>query len=221
MDEAPDTSKRSERIEGRRRRRRRRGQRLRLTAIVALLSFSLAAGMVWLKERFEWDVWSSSTDTQVVQSVELRQDVTLLRLGIQGIRMDETGSHIGSWKIPGTGRSIYLQYKYTAMLGLDGSQVTIEKIGDKHYRVNIPEFKFLGHSDASFETAVEDGGVISFVTPDIDTTETINEILNSDVKNEHLKDNRELLKLQTEDFYSGIIHGVDPDITLEFHYAGE
>ena len=47
----------------------------------------------------------------------------------------------------------------------------------------------------------------------------INTILNDDAKDEYVKANQDLLKEQTEFFYSSIITSVDPDIELEFEYT--
>lgn len=105
------------------------------------------------------------------------------------------------------------------MLGVDGAQVNVEKIADKKFRVSVPEFVFLGHSDVSFETVVEQDGVISFLTPEIDIPKTVTKILNGETKDQHIQDNRELFEQQCESFYNAIIHGVDPDIKLEFHFT--
>ena len=118
-------------------------------------------------------IWSRSTDSRVVQSIELSQDVTLIRLGNEGMKKVESGTEVFGWKVPGTNRADFIQYSYKAALGIDGREVKIEKVGDKTFRVSIPAFKFLGHSDEEFKTVVEDNGVLSFVTADIDKAEAI------------------------------------------------
>lgn len=232
MGQLDDESPQRRRSQGRARRERqqRRGPRailwgvtktLIVVAAVVVLVFS--AGVRWfgLGDLLPWTTWASSARSDVVHSIEFREDITLLRLGIQGIQKEQNSSHIGSWKIPGTGQSVFLEYSYSALLGINGADVTIDKTGEKSYRITIPEFKFIGYDNLAFSTAIDDGGPLRFVTPNIDKEELANSILDEAAKTKHLTDNRELLKTQCENFYSGIVHAVDPEITVEFVYAGE
>ncbi|MGO1775571.1 MAG: hypothetical protein ACTHYY_09155, partial [Agrococcus casei] len=71
-------------------------------------------------------------------------------------------------------------------LGLEGEPVTIAETGENAYLVTVPEFVFIGHDDAVFETAVEKNGVLSWATPEIDTTDMVNRILSSDAEAEYV-----------------------------------
>lgn len=192
-------------------------------ALVALVILSLVGvgslGVVAARSLFGWGTTTTTTDSRVVQSIKLEQKVVLMSLGIQGIEETNRSSHIGNWTVPGTGKDLFLQYSYTAQLGVDGSDVEIDKTGDKAYTITVPSFEFLGYENPSFKTAVEDGGVISLVTPDIDTADAITEILTASAKEQHITDNEALLKQQCETFYTGIIHAIDPDIAVTFKYA--
>lgn len=47
----------------------------------------------------------------------------------------------------------------------------------------------------------------------------INTILNDDARGQYIAQNNELLRDQTQVFYSSIIRGIDPTITLEFKFS--
>lgn len=160
-------------------------------------------------------------DTQVVNSLTLEEEVVLVSLGIQGIAEEKISSTIFGHVVPGTGRTTFLQYNYNAKLGIDGREVQIKQTGEDEYLVTIPPFIFIGHENEEFKTVVEDNGVISFVTPEIDTAAAITKVLNDDVKKQHIEANREILEQQTEAFYAGIIHAVDHEIDVEFEFRRE
>lgn len=166
-------------------------------------------------------VETESSNSQVVRSIKLSQDVVLLSLGIQGIAEENIRSTIFGQPVPGSGRTTFLQYSYDAKLGIDGRSVTITETGEDAFRISIPEFVFLGHNNAEFQTVVEDNGVISFVTPEIDTADVITRVLDEQARAQHLADNDEALKAQAEAFYSGIVHAIDPDVSLTFHFRGD
>lgn len=163
---------------------------------------------------------SVTTDSRVVESIQREEKIVLLALGIQGIERKEDATKIGGFTIPGSAKVSYFQYKYDAQLGLNGKSVTVEKTGDTEYTITVPDFEFLGFNNPRFEVAVEDNGVVSFITPDIDESAAITEILNDSRKEQHIVDNAELLRMQCESFYGGIIRGIDPSLTVKFEYSG-
>lgn len=156
---------------------------------------------------------------QVARSISLDEQVVLVSLGIQGITSERIQSTVFGKKVPGTARTSFLQYTYDAKLGIEGDEVIVEETGENQFLVKIPEFIFIGHENAEFKTVVEDNGVMSFVTPEVDTAGLITEVLNEDARDTHIDSNREVLELQARNFYSGIIHGVEPDIDLTFEFA--
>lgn len=160
-----------------------------------------------------------SSDSQVVQSIKRQSEVVLLSLGIQGIAEESVARQVWGMEVPGSGRTLYLRYSYQAKLGIDGAQVEIEQTSDKSYTITVPEFQFLSHSDLEFSTAVEDDGVISMITPEIDVPTMVTKILDQSARQQHVADNRDLLEEQATDFYTGIIEGIDPDLELEFRFT--
>lgn len=65
---------------------------------------------------------TESRDTQVIQAIERQEEVVLVSLGIQGIAEESTQGTILGQRIPGTGRTKFLQYNYRALLGIDGAK---------------------------------------------------------------------------------------------------
>ena len=160
-----------------------------------------------------------SRNTEVIKSVTRLEEVALLSLGIQGIAEQNNRSTVFGLDVPGSSRATFIQYNFDAKLGIDGSSVSIEEIGEGGYLVSIPEFLFIGHSDESFKLVADNNGVLSWITPETDSVEMINQILSDEAQQEYIDDNRELLMDQTETFYSGIIHGVEPDAKLRFVFS--
>ncbi len=160
-----------------------------------------------------------SRSEMVVRSLTKEEEIVLLSLGIQGITEENISTTVFGKKMPGTTRTQFLQYNYNAKLGIDGSEVKIEQTDEDSLTITLPPFEFLGHDDAAFKTVVEDNGILSFTTPDIDTASVITKILNDETRRQHIAANDEILRSQAEAFYTGIIESVDPDIDVEFKFT--
>lgn len=161
---------------------------------------------------------TKSTTTEVVNAVEREEQVVLVSSSVQGLHKTESRRTAVGQNVPGSGRTHFLQYTYTAKLGIEGKDVDIRETADNEFTIVIPEFTFIGHSDPTFETVLEDGGVLRFVSPEIDTAAIITDVLNGEAKTEHVRRNDALLKDQAKVFYSGIIHAIDEDAQLTFEY---
>lgn len=160
-----------------------------------------------------------STDTQVVRALQRTEEVSLLRLGITGIKSQETSGHFFSMEIPGTDRAKFIQYTFDAKLGFEGKDAHILHQEGKIFTIEIPEFKFIGYDNPEYRVIVETNGAMSFGTPQIDTAEMINEILNDKTKQSYLEENIDLLKEQAKSFYTSIILSIDPEVKLNFVFA--
>ena len=186
-----------------------------LAFLIAIVGFTAAKGQGWLSPL---GIESSTQDSQIVQAIERTQEVSLMSLGIQGILEKEQSTTVFGKSIPGTGEKVFVVYKFKAKLGLDGELVQVEETGENTYTVTVPEFLFIGTQQPTFEEAVNDGGILRFVTPDIDQLELVNEILSDEGKEEYIDSNRDLLQDQTKVFYDGLITSVvaDAEVTYEF-----
>ncbi|MCC9203711.1 hypothetical protein [Arthrobacter sp. zg-Y769] len=163
---------------------------------------------------------SSERDSQVVQSVTRIQEVALLSLYIEGVARAESNREILGVAIPASETTTLIQYKFDAKLGIDGSQVKIEPTGPESFLVTIPEFIGIGFDEPVFEDAVEDKNALSWLAPPAVQTRMINNILSDENKQKYISQNEAELKEQAKVFYSGIIAGVDPEVTVAFEFAG-
>lgn len=201
--------------------RRLKGLVLRLLSV--FLAFLLAIGVFTVAKNQGWftpfGIESESHDSQVIQAIERTQEVSLVSLGIQGIKQKDQSGTIFGMNIPGTGEKVFLQYSFDAKLGIDGAQVNVTKTGKNAYLIAVPEFIFIGYDEPTFKVAAEDGGALSWVTPDIDEVEMVNEILNDDARRTYIDSNEQLLKEQTKVFYRSLITSIDPAVTMTFEFA--
>ena len=159
---------------------------------------------------------SESTDTRVIQAITREEQVVLLSLGIQGISEKTERITFLGVDVPGSERASFVQYSFNAKLGIDGRDVRIAPTGEKKYRISIPEYIFVGHSNEDFKLVAENNGALSFITPENDPVEMINNILSEDTQAEYIANNEEILREQAVMFYSGIITGIDPEISITY-----
>ena len=195
--------------------------RVVVPAVALIVGVALALGaMQFLPGLSAFRSTSESRNTQVINAIQREEQIVLLSLGIQGISERKEGRQFFGVDIPGANRAAFLQYNFKAKLGLEGADVQIEPVGENMYRIALPAFKFIGHDDVNFRMAAEENGVLSWITPEIDTVETINQILNDEAQTQYVEDHREVLEDQAMAFYSGIIRSVDPDAEGVLDFAG-
>ena len=192
-----------------------------LIGLLILVVGLLAGGAI--TRAMSVEVLGSARDernTQIIEAIQREEQVVLLSLGVQGIAEERVVTTIFGKQLPGSGRVLFLQYSYNAKLGIEGSEVTISQLDENRFQVSIPEFIFIGHDDVQFQTAVEDNGVLSWVTPEIDTAQVISEILDGDAQFQQVVDNRQLLEDQARAFYTGILEAIDPEVQVVFEFRG-
>lgn len=158
-------------------------------------------------------------DSQVVESVETKEEVALVSLGIQGIKRRETAGNAFWGQIPGATRVSLLQYEFQAKLGLDGSRVKVVPDGNGGFTVTIPDFIFIGYDKPHFEAAIDQNGALSWFAPEIEETDLINAVLGEDSQNDYLAKYSDDLKEQAKVFYTNIITAVDQNATVSFTFA--
>lgn len=194
-----------------------------ILSIIALVigAIIVAASFGALNLRALYGTASEEHNSQVVRSIERKEEIVLVQLGVEGIADKRTHSRIGDFDIPWTGRAVYLRYTFDAKLGIDGDAVTIEPTGDDTWRVSIPAFIFIGADNVRGEIAAETADGLAWTTPEIDDHEMRDSILNDEAKALYIENNQELLRDQAEIFYSNIIHAVDPDAVLKFVFSDQ
>lgn len=164
---------------------------------------------------------SHTESTQVIYSMTREEQVVLLSLGVQGLEEQTDKSKVFGVEVPWSERATLIQYAFHAKLGIDGADVVITNTSDNKYTVDVPEFTFIGYDDPDLKVASENAGGLSWFTPEVDITEMFTQILGGAEKQQYIDDNAETLREQTEAFYTSIVEAIDPDIELEFVFAGE
>ncbi|WP_454111755.1 hypothetical protein [Microbacterium aurum] len=168
---------------------------------------------------------TESRDTQVIRSIRGEEQVVLLTAGMTDVKQERGDGlklaigDIQLFTLPGTERSILVRYEYDAKFGIEGKDVEIVQTGDNSYRITIPEFIYLGYTDPDLSVADEENGILSWTTPEIDTSEIFEELLSSQVVSEHIDGFRSVLEEQAKTFYTKIVTAIDPAITAEFQFT--
>ena len=174
---------------------------------------SLALGSLFSSSSYE-------RDSQVIRFVTPQQEVALLSLHIQGIDKDVSNGKILGVVVPASEKTTLIQYEFDAKLGIDGSQVKIEPTGSGSFRVTIPKFIGIGFDDPVFEDPIESNNTLSWLAPSAVQTRMINNILSDENKQKYITQNEAALREQAKVFYRGIIASIDPEITIDFEFAG-
>ena len=183
---------------------------------VVIVLVVLAAKQGWLDAV---GINSSSRDSQVVQAIQRTEEVSLLSLQVQGLTDESRNAEVFGQSVPGSEEKVFIQYEFLAKLGFDAADVEVEQTGDDSYVLTIPEFSFIGYAEPSFEVATTDGGVLSFVTPDIDELELVNKVLSEESQATYLSDNDEALREQTATFYGSLFTSIDPAIETTYEFT--
>jgi hypothetical protein len=159
------------------------------------------------------DNTSKTTDSQVVTAIKRTEQVSLLQLGIEGITSKTESSKMLGMDVPGNQRAKYIQHNFDAELGTKGKDVTAESTQAHQFTVSIPKFIFIGYNNVKYQVAAENSGAMSWTTPDIDSTELINKLLNDKVNS---TSNRTTRRCATRRRSST---GVDPDTKVTFQFT--
>jgi len=184
--------------------------------VLAVGALGVAVVQGWLSP-FGIDV--ERKDSQVVTAVERTQEVSLLSLAVQGLTSEKRDREIFGQTVPGSGETVFIEYTFDAKLGLDGQQVEVRRSAANTYVVSVPDFMFIGYDEPTFEVAVEDSGVLSWVTPDVDQLDMVNDVFDGDARAQYLDDQQTALEEQAKVFYDSLITGIDPDATITYEFA--
>ncbi|WP_290279447.1 DUF4230 domain-containing protein [Corynebacterium faecale] len=165
--------------------------------------------------------FDSSRDSQVISALELKNEVSLISASTQGVHeVENFGTIFGDRRRWGSTKSALIEYSYKSKLGFEGEEVNINPTRDNRYEIVIPEFKLIGHEDIAMRTVDERTGWLSFNTDDIDAGAVVTQIMTEQKIEELIDGNRELLELQAEKFYRGLLLEVDHDVELDFKFQG-
>lgn len=168
-----------------------------------------------------FDTKTVTSDERIVESIRTKQDITLLHVNVHSIFQEETQNiKRFSITIPDSDRHLIFVYRYTANLGIDGKEVSIEKTSDKSYTVKIPIFKVLGTSNVKWDEDIDINGALAFLSEEPKKNKIRTCLLSEEtLDKKNLSESDELMREQAETFYSNIIHAIDPEIELTFEFT--
>ncbi|MBW9093326.1 hypothetical protein JNB62_06495 [Microbacterium jejuense] len=151
---------------------------------------------------------------QVVTSIEKEEQTVLLSLGVEGISEAEGIPPAILKDFPLLAKARYMVYSMKAQLGVD--TVTIEATDDHKFIVTVPEFIWIGQDEFKVGDVFSNDGVLSAFTEQDSESEQVTAIINDEVKQKHLAANQELLRDQTEFYFTKLATSIDPDAELTF-----
>lgn len=165
-----------------------------------------------------FETTTKTNETQTITYLEKNREIALVTLGISDI-IDETNSQkIFGQEIPWSDKQTYIKATFEAKLGIDGRNVKIEKINDKEFEITIPKFIFIGYDEPVIEHVVDNNGVLSFVTEDVNQAEMVNKMFSKENKQKYIDQYANLLKESTEEFYNNLLPEFDKEVKLNFVY---
>ncbi|WP_341580121.1 hypothetical protein [Microbacterium schleiferi] len=191
--------------------------------VIALIGVAAYFGVAWGRVLGA----TESRDVSVIRSITREEQVVLVTTGVgdtleereDGFEISIPGLEAFAFNLPGSDRTLLVRYDFDAKLGIEGKDVTIERLEDNAYLISIPQFLYLGYANPDISVVSERNGVLSWTTPEIDKFAVIEAVLDDEMVTETVEGARPVLEEQAEEFYSGIIHAIDPTITLEFEFA--
>lgn len=193
---------------------------LRLIVLVVAIGVTVSVTLMFVNDDDD-SAFDSSRDSQVISALELKNEVSLISASTQGVHeVENFGTIFGDRRRWGSTKSALIEYSYKSKLGFEGEEVNIKPTHDNRYEIVIPEFKLIGHEDIAMRTVDERTGWLSFNTDDIDAGAVVTQIMTEQKVEELIDGNRELLELQAEKFYRGLLLEVDHDVELDFKFQG-
>lgn len=193
---------------------------LRLIVLVVAIGVTVSVTLMFVNDDDD-SAFDSSRDSQVISALELKNEVSLISASTQGVHeVENFGTIFGDRRRWGSTKSALIEYSYKSKLGFEGEEVNINPTHDNRYEIVIPEFKLIGHEDIAMRTVDERTGWLSFNTDDIDAGAVVTQIMTEQKVEELIDGNRELLELQAEKFYRGLLLEVDHDVELDFKFQG-
>ena len=158
-------------------------------------------------------------ETQTITYLEKDKEIALVTLGIAEI-IDETHSQIiFGFEVPWSNKQVFMKASYTAKLGIDGNEVEITQIGENEYQIYIPKFIFIGYADPAFEHVVDNNGVLSFTTENIDQAGMITNMFSPENQEKYIEQYLPLLKESAEEFYNNLVPSFAEGVKLTFVYG--
>jgi len=162
---------------------------------------------------------SETNETKVITFLEKNQEIALVTLGISEIMDEKHTQSVLGFDVPWSEKQTFIKASFSAKLGINGRNVVIREIEENKFEITVPKFVFIGYDDPLFEHVVDNNGVLSFVTDNVDQAEMITKLLNPENQEVYVDKYTDLLKESTESFYKNLIPSFAKDVELTFIYG--
>lgn len=100
------------------------------------------------------------SNARILDALTTNEQIVLTSVAAESISESTEYSTFNDYEIFGTGRTVYLQFTFTAQLGFDGMGVVAEEAGPGEYVVTVPEFAVIDHDDLEVQALAENNGVL-------------------------------------------------------------
>lgn len=186
--------------------------------VVGALVAGVAAGLLtppWLTSAL--GPQTEVKNEQVVTSIERLEQTDLIELSVQGISSAKGIPPAIVKDLPVLQNARIMQYSMKVQLGVAGVDIT--STADHKFLVVVPAFKWTGSDDLKIERVFNDDEILSVFTSLPSETEQLNKIVDDELKQQYLEQNRQLLRDQAEFYFTKLAKSIDPDAKLTFEFA--
>lgn len=160
---------------------------------------------------------SEAKVSTTIEHIEQVNELVFLNTSVQKIITAKNYTILFGQEMPFSEKSALLIVNYKAKFGIK-SPVTIEKTGEKRYRITVPSIQVIGlELDAKEPYILYDksGDILSFTTEEIDTGQLVTDEFKSDEQTSFLTQYEDDIKESAQNYYHNLFKAISSDLQLE------
>ncbi|MGT2711716.1 DUF4230 domain-containing protein [Streptococcus oriscaviae] len=160
---------------------------------------------------------SEAKVSTTIEYIEQVNELVFLNTSVQKIITAKNYTILFGQEMPFSEKSALLIVNYKAKFGIK-SPVTIEKTGEKRYRITVPSFQVIGlELDAKEPYILYDksGDILSFTTEEIDTGQLVTDEFKSAEQTSFLTQYEDDIKESAQNYYHNLFKSISSDLQLE------
>ncbi len=160
---------------------------------------------------------SEAKVSTTIEYIEQVNELVFLNTSVQKIITAKNYTILFGQEMPFSEKSALLIVNYKAKFGIK-SPVTIEKTGEKRYRITVPSFQVIGlELDAKEPYTLYDksGDILSFTTEEIDTGQLVTDEFKSAEQTSFLTQYEDDIKESAQNYYHNLFKAISSDLQLE------
>lgn len=160
---------------------------------------------------------SEAKVSTTIEHIEQVNELVFLNTSVQKIITAKNYTILFGQEMPFSEKSALLIVNYKAKFGIK-NPVTIEKTGEKRYRITVPSFQVIGlELDAKEPYILYDksGDILSFTTEEIDTGQLVTDEFKSAEQTSFLTQYEDDIKESAQNYYHNLFKAISSDLQLE------